>query len=116
MKIMSFSSADLAVSFSHLRTASSFGHGFEPYCVDIVIIWTPCFKILFFHLPNKVPEFITPDPLVLKGHTVPHFKGLVCTYMEFQVQNHNVYLSIFCTLLKMGVFEANMQFNLVSFN
>ena len=50
--------------------------------VDIVIIWTPCFKILFFQVPNKVPEFITPDPLVLKGHTVPHFKGLVCTYME----------------------------------
>ena len=39
MEIMSFSSADLAVSFSHLRTASSFGHGFEPYCLHQYVFW-----------------------------------------------------------------------------
>ena len=55
-------------------------------------------------------------PLVLTGHSVPHFKGLVCTYMEPKAQKHNVYRSMFCTLLKMGVFGENMQFSLVSFH
>ena len=79
--------------------------------MDIVIIWTPCIKTLFFQVPNKGLELITPDPLVLKGHTVPHLKALVP-----KAQKHNVYLSIFSTLLKMSTFGANMKFIPVSFH
>ena len=52
---------------------------------------------------------MTPDLPVLKGHTIPHFKGLVCTYMEAKPQKYNDYFSMFCTLLKRLFLEHNPQ-------
>ena len=68
-----------------------------------LFIWTPCFSILFFQFTNRRPRGVTPDPIVVQGHVVPHLKALMYGYLEPEAQERGSPFTMYHALSKIGV-------------
>ena len=71
--------------------------------MDIVIYLDTLLLNFVFQFTNRRPRGVTPDPIVVQGHVVPHLKALMYGYLEPEAQERGSPFTMYHALSKIGV-------------